>query len=122
MWESGPFFTPLNPHTPPLPRTDSLFVKKTCLAMFISSFADYLVRPSPLLDDITVRLHVHDLVRPFSDKLVWSSYVYGLAGLYSLKLGTLWLCILLLNMSLCSPHPTHSFPHQANTPLGRCSS
>ncbi|GAB5033510.1 Hypothetical protein NocV09_01400440 [Nannochloropsis oceanica] len=64
-----------------------LLLKKACLALFISSFADYLIRPSPLLDDVTVRLQNHDIIRPYCDKLVWSSYVYGLAGLYSLYLG-----------------------------------
>ncbi|TFJ81418.1 hypothetical protein NSK_007379 [Nannochloropsis salina CCMP1776] len=65
----------------------SLLLKKACLALFISSYADYFIKPSPLLDDVTVRLHVDDLIRPISDKLVWSSCVYGIAGVYSLYLG-----------------------------------
>lgn len=65
----------------------SLLFKKLCLALLVTSYVDYLIRPSPLLDDATVRLHLHDIVRPFSDKLVWSSYVYGVAGLYSFHLG-----------------------------------
>ncbi len=84
--------------------------------MFISSFADYLVRPSPLLDDITVRLHVHDLVRPFSDKLVWSSYVYGLAGLYSLKLGTA-VCFVLFLRILSVPLLTAPYPFLQIRPI-----
>jgi len=114
----------------------SRFVKKACLALLVTSYADYLVRPSPLLDgpwvvdvcrrinrsidqpppqgsisihlltqspdpilhptththhhgtpDASVRLHAHEVERPFWDKTVCSSLVYALAGLYSLWLG-----------------------------------
>jgi hypothetical protein len=43
--------------------------------------------PDQPTTDASVRLHAHDVTRPLWDKCVWSSLVYGLAGVYSLWLG-----------------------------------
>ena len=42
---------------------------------------------TPTKPDASVRLLAHDVQRPVWDKTVWSSLVYGFAGLYSLFLG-----------------------------------